>query len=180
MPQSIRLFEQIEEEINRAVPLEPPVGSYVMTFEELALARPDRRLLIESVLRFIDGTALLSKTEPFALIKGRKVTIEKVSADGSCVASLITTHPDGRSGSEIAEELQGVVNRAISAKIKLLPKVMEPKLLAIVDTFAWAADDRFWSSVTCVDGDYFVAILRATAEGHCQVLRANAPSPFVQ
>jgi hypothetical protein len=95
------------------------------------------------------------------------ISIAKKTSKGAGVGWSYSSHILPVGGSTIEHELHNIVTSAVASKTSRTANVVEPKILAIVDTYM--VRETFWENLQ-FDAGPFVGVFRVSPSGHSQLL----------
>jgi hypothetical protein len=169
-PKAWTFFSKLARDVQTAVFTTPHAASYILSVQHLVLAQRERQQLLDEARRY----ALKHLSEPTALeqplLKSRdaSIALERVGCAGAFVRLLYLRHKQPKGETLLKEELRAIIHSAITHKQRSLSGVADPKILAIVDTYA-SARDFVWSEID-LPPHAFAGVLRVTPDGWCQFL----------
>lgn len=125
--------------------------------------------LVSKVLSFIRNTASDKSTEKFSLLNDQQghLSIQKISADGATVGLIGA--PEAKWEGEVHNELQELMQEAITMKRKKLEKKGVPNncpriFLVLYDAYGYASAEDAQKTLLCTDGhDWFHSVFWATS-----------------
>lgn len=169
-------FRNLGREINALVAGIPGAGSHYLHMHSMVVSATERKELLDRVRQYVLRHLSYSEAAEEVLFrkKGRgtyaTISIKKETNKGAGVGWSYSSHILPVSGPSIEHELQTIVTSAVSSKTSRTVKLVEPKILVIVDTYM--ARDTFWENLK-VDAGPFVGVFRASPSGQCQLLSGS-------